>query len=1437
MKSKFYILLLFLISFSQLYSQNVSTIERDVFVKNNGATVVINKATNNISFIKFPVSKNFKIPGDTPEEKALLFMNQNGALFSSKKNQDTHIVKETKKNIYGLDNVVLQQYYKGVKVFDGILKFHFNKMGEISSMNGNFIKTEKLNPNPTILKIDAEKLALKMVTGQKLDAFIAPLKVHKSQLLVFQKGLAQGIIGTKHLVYEVEVRNDDDIREFLYIDAHSKELVEQFAGIHNIGLERKLYEGSYSSISPNANLVWKEGDNLPGALNNFEQSEIETSGQMYKLMKHTFGHGSYNGGATINDEAPMITVNNATQYTNCLNNPNASWNGITTNFCENIASDDIVGHEWAHAYTEYTSGLIYSYQAGALNEAYSDIWGETLDQINGYFDVGENNGVRSVNGNCSDTDRWLLGESTALKVGLFRDMYNPTCFDNPGKVTDNLYWCSSADNGGVHINSGVINHLYALLVDGGTYNGQVINGIGLTKSAHLFWYVQSELMTATTDFTTFADQLDFAMQAIISSGANLNALSTSATSTSASGQFMVASDAIELTKAILAVELRTVNECNFSTILQPVAAICNGGLPSNAIFFENFENGLNNFTPSSTTASGTFTPRNWVSKASAVGSGRTSLTAYAVDFAGDNCNFLDESGIISLTSPNITIPLITSGDINLAFDHSIFIEDRWDGGNIKISKDNGITYEIIPASAFFANPYNNAIFNSNTQQNTNPMASEPAFTGSDAGQTLGKWGQSRINLTSLGVVPGGTVKLKWDLGTDGCGGEDGWYIDDVTIYSCAQPTVQFTNTSTIVNEAEANVANLTPNECFKYIEKTVEIKINKAPSENVTVNLVASGTAIIGSINDFTISPASFTFTPGGPTTQNIIIKIFNDGYVENVEEIILNYNLTTTGDAISEAYNHTHILTINDNDLEPGSTRVDLIAADINTSFPTGWSVFDNLTNAAITSRTYPSTWARVSFTNLKLDPKGKPFVMLNSDAAGQNSIFKQDQSIITAPFNTLGLSNLTLEFDEFFKVYDDPTFNTYAEFASVEAWDGTTWHSIFMETEADGTSGSWADPAHRTINIPIAYNNSAMKLRFRYSAEFDYWWALDNIKVIGNLPTQVQSNTNIAEPASQYLGPFGNAVFYDPTSGNILAKIQNLSSFDFGCTTVEVDRIGNGETNWFGTYKISNKTFKVTPTNQNPMGQYKITLYYTANEVVGLTGTSIGKSADNISNSSTGLFAEFDSGNIFNTDYYYSATFNSGFSGFGISSAPAIGPLPVNLISFTGKNVAEGNQLNWNTSSETNNESFIIERSDNAKDFKSIGQVRGNGTTSEKNNYSYLDSQFEPGLNYYRLKQLDFNGKYGYSNTIVIETKSNIKYIVSPNPVSNQLNIDVPAAIDGIIELKILTVNGTEIINKKVKVKYGKIVENLTNFASGSYIVILKTKNRINNFKIIKQ
>ena len=81
-----------------------------------------------------------------------------------------------------------------------------------------------------------------------------------------------------------------------------------------------------------------------------------------------------------------------------------------------------------------------------------------------------------------------------------------------------------------------------------------------------------------------------------------------------------------------------------------------------------------------------------------------------------------------------------------------------------------------------------------------------------------------------------------------------------------------------------------------------------------------------------------------------------------------------------------------------------------------------------------------------------------------------------------------------------------------------------------------------------------------------------------------------------SVYLGPNADVYLYSSTDGELLARIQNLSSHDYGCTSIEIDRAGTGASQFWNTNTpnyLMNKTFRVIPANNNSSGQYTITLY----------------------------------------------------------------------------------------------------------------------------------------------------------------------------------------------------------------------------------------------------
>ena len=107
-----------------------------------------------------------------------------------------------------------------------------------------------------------------------------------------------------------------------------------------------------------------------------------------------------------------------------------------------------------------------------------------------------------------------------------------------------------------------------------------------------------------------------------------------------------------------------------------------------------------------------------------------------------------------------------------------------------------------------------------------------------------------------------------------------------------------------------------------------------------------------------------------------------------------------------------------------------------------------------------------------------------------------------------------------------------------------------------------------------------------------------------------------------------------------------------------------------------------------------------------------------------------------------------------FGLALAPNI-PLPVELIYFEGELTSNGVLLNWATASEIDNDRFEIERSVDGENFEVIGEVAGNGTTNKLINYDFLDDIPAIGLNYYRMRQVDYDGDFEYSPTILVDNR----------------------------------------------------------------------------------
>ncbi len=444
------------------------------------------------TFIKLDKSTNYSLQNAKQIIKENLKMST----------KDNLIKIKTEKDKLGFTHEKYQQTFKGIKVEFGTYTVHA-KNGSIKSMNGELFSTKEINTTPSISKQTALNRAIAYVGAEKYmweEKNVFNYTKPRGELVILPA--IKGNTAKSKLVYKYDIYADAPLyRANVYVDAHTGEVVFENKKIHHANTPAtgtSLYNGTVSFTADSFNGSYRLRQTADG--NGIQTFDMNNGTNYGSASEVTSNSASFTNAATavqahwgaekthkyyVQKHARNSYDNNGAiikSYVSYRSNyVNAFWNGNVMTYGDGdgtnygpLVSLDIVGHEITHGVTERSANLVYSYESGALNESFSDIFGESIEN----FGQGNND--------------WLMGEQIGAggSGGALRSMSNPNTYGDPDTYQGTNWATGSADNGGVHTNSGVQNFWYYILSVGksGTNdNGDAytVSGIGMDKAGKI----------------------------------------------------------------------------------------------------------------------------------------------------------------------------------------------------------------------------------------------------------------------------------------------------------------------------------------------------------------------------------------------------------------------------------------------------------------------------------------------------------------------------------------------------------------------------------------------------------------------------------------------------------------------------------------------------------------------------------------------------------------------------------------------------------------------------------------------------------------------------------------------------------------------------------------------------------------------------------------
>jgi len=450
-----------------------------------------NPDTQLASFVRAPAGYTIQRPAAAAslQGASQSFLAQYGSLFGLK-NPSAELRETVRKKSEGNRSVLrYQQVYQGVPVFGAELMMNLDAANNLISLNGKTISNIDLTVKPKVDAVAAKKSAM-VAVARKYKLKVASMKASLPELWIYNPVIIGNGANNNNLAWRMTLTSSEkaDLKELAFVDTTKGVVILSFNQVKNTkSLRTYTFNHTWGD---RATLVCTSTDGTCATTDTDAIKATLFASDTYDFYYENHGRDSIdNAGMTINSYVHL-----GTDY------GNAYWDGFAMVYGDGFAVDDVVGHELTHGVTEYTSNLDYLNQSGAINESFSDVWGEFVDLSN-------------TSGNDDPSVRWQCGED--LWEGGIRNMKDPTIFHDPDRMQSPHYFLGSGDNGGVHTNSGVNNKAAYLMTDGDTFNGYTINGMGITKVAKIYYEVQNNLLISSSNYLDLYDALYAGCQNLI----------------------------------------------------------------------------------------------------------------------------------------------------------------------------------------------------------------------------------------------------------------------------------------------------------------------------------------------------------------------------------------------------------------------------------------------------------------------------------------------------------------------------------------------------------------------------------------------------------------------------------------------------------------------------------------------------------------------------------------------------------------------------------------------------------------------------------------------------------------------------------------------------------------------------------------------------------